>query len=37
MSFWPKLPFSQGGLMEFEIIPLGPLSPLRTPLSGPPK
>jgi hypothetical protein len=32
-----KLPFGQGGLMEFQIIPLGPLSPLRTLLSGPPK
>jgi hypothetical protein len=32
-----KLPFGQDGLMEFQIIPLGPLSPLRTLLSGPPK
>jgi hypothetical protein len=32
-----KLPFGQRGLMEFQIIPLGPLSPLRTLLSGPPK
>jgi hypothetical protein len=32
-----KLPFGRGGFMEFEIIPLGPLSPLRTLLSGPPK
>jgi hypothetical protein len=32
-----KLPLGQGGLMEFQIIPLGPLSPLRSLLSGPPK
>jgi hypothetical protein len=32
-----KLPFGQGGWMEFQIIPLGPLSPLRTLLCGPPK
>jgi hypothetical protein len=32
-----NLPFGQRGLMEFQIIPLGPLSPLRTLLSGPPK
>jgi hypothetical protein len=31
-----KLPFGQGGLIEFQIIPLGPLSPLRSLLSGPP-
>ena len=32
-----KLPLGQAGFMEFQIIPLGPLSPLRTLLSGPPK
>ena len=32
-----KLPLGQAGLMEFQIIPLGPLSPLRTLLSQPPK
>jgi hypothetical protein len=32
-----KLPLGQGGLMEFQIIPLGALSPLRSLLSGPPK
>jgi hypothetical protein len=32
-----KLPLGQGGLMEFQIIPLGPLSPLRSLLSEPPK
>jgi hypothetical protein len=32
-----KLPLGQAGLMEFQIIPLGPLSPLRTLLSRPPK
>jgi hypothetical protein len=32
-----KLPLGQRGLMEFQIIPLGPLSPLRSLLSGPPK
>src|SRR5271170_4496641 len=32
-----KLPLGQAGLMEFQIIPLGPLSPLRSLLSGPPK
>ena len=30
-----KLPLGQAGLMEFQMIPLGPLSPLRTLLSGP--
>jgi hypothetical protein len=32
-----KLPLGQAGLMEFQIIPLGPLSPLRSLVSGPPK
>ena len=32
-----NLPLGQRGLMEFQIIPLGPLSPLRSLLSGPPK
>jgi hypothetical protein len=32
-----KLPLGQRGLMEFQIIPLGPLSPLRSLLSEPPK
>jgi hypothetical protein len=32
-----KLPLGQAGLMEFQIIPLGPLGPLRSLLSGPPK
>jgi hypothetical protein len=32
-----KLPLGQRGLMEFQIIPLGPLSPLRSLLSVPPK
>jgi hypothetical protein len=30
-----KLPLGQAGLMEFQIIPLGPLSPLRSLLSEP--
>ncbi len=30
-----KLPLGQAGLMEFQMIPLGPLSPLRTLLSAP--
>jgi hypothetical protein len=30
-----KLPLGQRGLMEFQIIPLGPLSPLRSLLSAP--
>jgi len=29
-----KLPLGQAGLMEFQMIPLGPLSPLRTLLSA---
>ena len=32
-----KLPLGQAGLMEFQIIPLGPLSPLRSLLSEPRK
>jgi hypothetical protein len=32
-----KLPFGQAGLMEFQLIPLGPLSPLRSLLSEPTK
>jgi hypothetical protein len=32
-----KLPLGQAGLMEFEFIPLGPLSPLRLLLSEPSK
>jgi hypothetical protein len=32
-----KLPLGQRGLMEFQIIPLGPLSPLHSLLSVPPK
>ena len=28
-----KLPLGQAGLMEFQLIPLGPLSPLRALLS----
>ena len=32
-----KLPLGQAGLMEFQIIPLGPLSPLRTLLQEIPK
>jgi hypothetical protein len=32
-----KLPLGQAGLMEFQIIPLGPLGPLRTILSDPAK
>jgi hypothetical protein len=32
-----KLPLGQAGLMEFQIIPLGPLSPLRSLLSQPAK
>lgn len=30
-----KLPLGKAGLMEFQMIPLGPLSPLRTLLSAP--
>jgi hypothetical protein len=30
-----KLPLGQAGLMEFQMIPLGPLSPLRTLLGAP--
>jgi hypothetical protein len=32
-----KLPFGQAGLMEFQIIPLGPISPLRLLLPEPAK
>jgi hypothetical protein len=32
-----KLPMGQAGLMGFQIIPLGPLSPLRVLLTGPAK
>lgn len=32
-----KLPLGQAGLMEFKIIPLGPISPLRMLLVEPPK
>jgi len=32
-----KLPLGQAGLMEFEIIPLGPISPLRQLLAEPAK
>ena len=32
-----KLPLGQGGLMEFQIIPLGPIGPLRVLLSDPAK
>jgi hypothetical protein len=32
-----KLPLGQAGLMEFKIIPLGPISPLRILLAEPPK
>jgi len=32
-----KLPLGQAGMMEFELIPLGPLSPLRLLLSEPSK
>ena len=32
-----KLPLGQAGLMEFKIIPLGPISPLRMLLSEPAK
>jgi hypothetical protein len=32
-----KLPLGQAGQMEFQLIPLGPLSPLRTLLTEPPK
>jgi hypothetical protein len=32
-----KLPLGQAGMMEFELIPLGPLNPLRLLLSEPPK
>jgi hypothetical protein len=30
-----KLPLGQAGLMAFQLIPLGPISPLRLLLSGP--
>jgi hypothetical protein len=32
-----KLPFGQAGLMEFQYIPLGPISPLRLLLADPAK
>jgi hypothetical protein len=32
-----KLPLGQAGLMEFQLIPLGPISPLRLLLSQPAK
>lgn len=32
-----KFPFGQAGLMEFEIIPLGPIAPLRVLLTDPAK
>jgi hypothetical protein len=32
-----KLPLGQAGLMEFQLIPLGPISPLRLLLTDPPK
>src|SRR5260370_4981630 len=32
-----KFPFGQAGLMEFQIIPLGPIGPLRVLLTDPPK
>ena len=32
-----RFPFGQAGLMEFEIIPLGPIAPLRVLLADPPK
>jgi hypothetical protein len=32
-----KLPLGQAGLMEFQIVPLGPISPLRMLLSEPAK
>jgi hypothetical protein len=32
-----KLPFGQAGLMEFQYIPLGPISPLRLLLAEPAK
>lgn len=32
-----KLPFGQAGLMEFQFIPLGPISPLRLLLTEPGK
>jgi hypothetical protein len=32
-----KLPLGQAGLMEFKIIPLGPISPLRMLLAEPPR
>ncbi len=32
-----KLPFGQAGLMEFQFIPLGPISPLRLLLAEPGK
>jgi hypothetical protein len=32
-----KFPFGQAGLMEFQIIPLGPIAPLRVLLTDPAK
>jgi hypothetical protein len=32
-----KFPFGQAGLMEFQIIPLGPIAPLRVLLTEPAK
>jgi hypothetical protein len=36
-SLLEKLPFGQAGLMEFQFIPLGPISPLRLLLAEPGK
>jgi hypothetical protein len=35
-SLLANLPMGKAGLMEFQLIPLGPLSPLRVLLSAPP-
>jgi hypothetical protein len=32
-----KFPFGQAGMMEFQIIPLGPIAPLRVLLTDPAK
>jgi hypothetical protein len=37
LALLAKFPFGQAGLMEFQIIPLGPIAPLRVLLTAPAK
>ncbi len=37
LALLAKFPFGQAGLMEFQLIPLGPIAPLRVLLTDPPK